>query len=137
MRNYEFRIESYSHWKGCQIWIRMEPSISMALVWSIFLCEHYCHHAGRHLRIGQVFLTVPHRLVIIGYLPKELVSGEFEAAEIVLVVRIVLGIECIKHAYPQEDFGKNVWPERIDTRRHHDLAAGKAPAERIVEGGDL
>jgi hypothetical protein len=55
---------------------------------SIFLREHDRQHAGCLLRIARVFRAEFEIRVVVVDLEKELLTGDFEIAEVVLAVRV-------------------------------------------------
>src|SRR3546814_4811249 len=85
--------------------------------------------------------------IVIVDLPVEDRILELEAAEIMLVDRIVVGREAVIVAHDPEDLRAaakaaeqgDVADQRRNARSHHDLVAARAmdgPAKRVIEFGD-
>src|ERR1700722_18389537 len=68
--------------------------------------------------------------------PKELATVDLEVPEIVLAMRVVVGIECLERLYPVEDLSSQFVSQGRDASGHHDLAASKRLPEGIVEIAD-
>ena len=56
---------------------------------SVFFGEHDREDAGGFFWVSWIFGTVPHQLIVVVVLEKELLAVNLEAAEVVLLVRIL------------------------------------------------
>ena len=67
----------------------------------------------------------------------ELLAIDLEAAEIVLVVRIVVRSEIVEHSRELNRPCRDIIRQRANGSGHHDASAGQRFAKAIVESTDL
>ncbi len=104
---------------------------------SVFVRAHDGEHACRFFRVTRVVGPILHRLVEVVELEEELLAGDFEATEIVLLVRIVVRREIVERPGELDRLGPDFNRQRADAGRHHDSSAGQRFAQTIVEDADL
>ena len=81
---------------------------------SILAGEYDRQHAGSLRRVGRVFRAELHlRLIVIDF-EKELAAGECEAAEVMLLVGIIVGVELGESLHSPDQHGLHFRGERVD-----------------------
>jgi hypothetical protein len=95
---------------------------------SVLHREHEGEHARRLRRVGGIGRTEFEVEVVVVDFEKELVSRQVETAEVVLSVRIVIGVEAVERGDLSDCHRADVARQGVDTGRQHDAA------ERWIEG---
>src|SRR5208337_4428351 len=107
------------------------------LTGSVFFGEHDREDAGGFFWVSWIFGTVPHRLIVIVVFEKELLAVNLEAAEIMLLVRIVVRSESAERSGELERPRSNSIWQGANSSRHYDASAGQRFPQAIVERADF
>jgi hypothetical protein len=102
----------------------------------VLVGKHDGQNPRRLLRVCRIIRAIRHAPVVVIYLPKELVTGKLEAAEVVLAIRIVIGREVGEGANSLEHLGGQDGRERANARGDEHSATFERFAEGIVECSD-
>jgi len=103
---------------------------------SVLVGAHDGEHARRNAWVRGVFRTAVHIEGVVVDLPEVRLALDFDAAEVVLAVRVIVLREIAEGLNREDEASPNVEGKVRDPSRHDDLAADEGAAEIVVEKAD-
>src|SRR5262249_5878068 len=100
---------------------------------SVLISKHDRENARGLLGVGRVFGPAHHVPVVVIDIPKELFASEFETAEVVLLIRVIVGVEFPKGLDLDQYASFYVQAQSCHSCRHDHLAADEGGAEVVIE----